>query len=83
MANGLTIKKYKMAPMPKITAETDIKSANYDAIVVVAPNVADLPIQELKDPLTAYAQVDQSGENGVFVVPSSLPSKKIVLASNS
>lgn len=68
------------SPLPKITVETDIKSVNYDAIVVVAPNVADLPIQELKDPLTAYAQIDQSGENGVFVVPSALPSKKIVFS---
>ena len=70
----------KMAPLPNITVETDIKSENYDAIVVVAPNVADLSFPELADPLKLYTQVDQSGEKGVFVVPSALPSRKIVFS---
>ena len=70
-----------MAPLPQVEVTDDIKSSNFDALVVIAPNIDNIPFDEVKQPLAAYLDVDKSGENGVFVVPSTLPSKKIVFSS--
>jgi len=67
-----------MAPLPSIEVTGDIKSANFDAVILVAPSVRNIPFEELKKPLEAYVDVDKSGEKGLFVVPSDLPSKKII-----
>ena len=69
-----------MAPLPQIEVTDDIKSSNFDALIVVAPNVDSIPFDEVKQPLQAYIDVDKSGESGIFVVPSNLPSKKIVFS---
>ena len=36
----------------------------------------------LKNPLKAYASVDESAEKGVFVVPCDLPAKKIIFSGS-
>ncbi len=59
----------------------DVKSAGYDAIVVVAPNVSAVANADLKAPLKAVVDVDKKAENGVFLVPTSLPAKRIVFSS--
>jgi leucyl aminopeptidase len=57
----------------------DLKSANYDSIVVVAPNIACLP-EEVRSPLKSVGDVDKSAESGVFLVPTSLPAKRIIFS---
>lgn len=66
--------------VPQFVTTSDLNSADFDSIVVVAPNVVGLPFKELTTPLQAYLDVDKDLEKGVFVVPSSLPSKKIVFS---
>ncbi len=66
--------------LPKVDVCTDLQSSDYDAIVVVSSSVGDLPFELLKTPLQQYAAIDASAEKGVFVVPSSLPCKRIVFS---
>lgn len=59
---------------------SDLKSCNYDGIVVVASSVDEVPFNELKTPLKAVVDLDLTAEKGVFLVPSGLPSKRIVFS---
>ena len=71
----------KMASnLPNIQVTEDLESADFDAIVVVAPSIKSIPFEKVANPLKAYIEVDKSGESGIFVVPSNLPSKKIVFS---
>jgi len=69
------------AHLPDIVATDNINSADFDAIVVVSPNVKSISLpSEVKEPLEKYASVDISAETGVFVVPCDLPARKIVFS---
>ena len=71
----------KMASnLPNIQVTEDLESSDFDAIVVVAPSIKSIPFEKVANPLKAYIEVDKSGESGIFVVPSNLPSKKIVFS---
>merc|ERR1712038_583541 len=60
----------------------NLNSSEFDAIVIVAPNVDDLPLPEdnLKENLKAHVAIDASGEKEVFIVPTSLAPKRIVFS---
>merc|ERR1712156_471264 len=66
--------------LPNIQVTEDLESSDFDAIVVVAPSIKSIPFEKIANPLKAYIEVDKSGESGIFVVPSNLPSKKIVFS---
>ena len=69
------------AHLPDIVVTDDVKSADFDAIVVVSPNVQSISLESaVKEPLEKYLSVDKSAEAGVFVVPCDLPAKKIVFS---
>jgi len=68
------------ANLPSIAITDDINSPDYDAIVVVSPDVKSISLDRVKDPLTTYLSIDKSGENGVFMVPCDLPAKKIIFS---
>jgi len=69
------------AHLPDIVVTDDVKSADFDAIIVVSPNIQSISIApEVKEPLEKYASVDKAAEAGVFVVPCDLPAKKIVFS---
>ena len=66
------------ANLPSIAITDDINSPDYDAIVVVSSGVSGIPFNELKDPITSMISVDGKAEAGVFVVPTGLPSKRLI-----
>ena len=66
--------------LPQLKVTEDLESSEYDALVVVAPSIKSIPFEKVADPLKAYIEVDKTGETGIFVVPSNLPSKKIVFS---
>jgi len=67
------------AHLPDIVVTNDVKSADFDAIIVVSPNVQSISLEPaVKEPLEKYVSVDKSAETGVFVVLCDLPAKKIV-----
>jgi len=66
--------------LPNIKVTEDLESSEFDAIVVVAPSIKSIPFEKVANPLKAYIEVDKAGESGIFVVPSNLPSKKIVFS---
>jgi len=69
------------AHLPDVVVTNDVKSADFDAIVVVSPNVQSISLESaVKEPLEKYLSVDKSAEAGVFVVPCDLPAKKIVFS---
>ena len=69
------------AHLPDIVVTDDVKSADFDAVIVVSPNIQSISIgPEVKEPLEKYASVDKAAEAGVFVVPCDLPAKKIVFS---
>ena len=61
--------------LPQLKVTEDLESSEYDALVVVAPSIKSIPFEKVADPLKAYIEVDKTGETGIFVVPSNLPSK--------
>ena len=58
----------------------DLNSSEFDAIVVVAPDVKSVAQEKLKNPLNSYVAIDKSGPKGIFVVPCDLPAKKIIFS---
>ncbi len=72
----------KMAE-PKVTPIkvcSDVKSADYDGVVVVGPSIKNLPVDVLRSPLQAFAEVDKTAEHGVFIVPGQGDVKRIVFS---
>ncbi|TRY61008.1 hypothetical protein TCAL_04410 [Tigriopus californicus] len=69
-----------VSTLPKIGLCSDLKSSDYDGIVVVSHSVDDLPLDELKRPLKAVMDVDQLAVRGLFVVPCDLPCKRIIFS---
>lgn len=72
----------KMAE-PKVTPIkvcSDVKSADYDGVVVVGPSIKNLPVDVLRTPLQAVAEVDKTAEHGVFIVPGQGDVKRIVFS---
>ena len=59
---------------------SDLESEDYDGVVVVGPNIKDIPIELLRGPLQAVAEVDNSAEAGVFVVPGQSGVGRIVFS---
>ena len=66
--------------LPNIKITEDLESSEFDAIVVVAPKIQNIPFEKVRNPLQSYLEVDKTGENGIFVVPTNLPSKKIIFS---
>ena len=64
----------------KLQISNNLKSSDFDAIVVIAPDVEKITQESVKNPLKNYISVDKSGQKGVFVVPCDLPCKKIVFS---
>ena len=60
-----TMTEPKIAPLKLCS---DLKSGEFDGVVVVGPSIKDLPHDLLRTPLQAVADVDKSAEHGVFVV---------------
>ena len=61
---------------------SDLKSCDYDGVVVVAPSVGLVPFEEVKAPLEAVTAVDAAAEKGVFLaVAPQLPGKRVVFSS--
>lgn len=57
---------------PKIAAvkvATDLKSGDFDGVVVVGASVNDIPHDVLKTPLKAVLAADAAAEHGLFVAP--------------
>ena len=70
--------------LPKVAnLETcsNLNSGEYDGIVVVAPKIEDISNEKVRQPLESFSKVDESAAGGCFVVPSGLPSAKIVYSS--
>ena len=68
---------------PKVTPVkvcSDVKSGDYDAVVVVGPSIKNLPLDLLRSPLQAVADVDKAAEHGVFIVPGQGDVKRIVFS---
>ena len=63
--NFSTMTEPKIAPLKLCS---DLKSGEFDGVVVVGPSIKDLPHALLRTPLQAVADIDQSAEQGVFVV---------------
>lgn len=59
---------------------TDLESADYDAIILVAPHHQDAH-EQLKAPLSAYFQLDASAAKGCCLVATTLPAKRLVYSS--
>ncbi len=59
---------------------SDLESADYDGVVVVGPNIKDIAIELLRNPLQAVADVDKSAEDGLFVVAGHGGVKRIIFS---
>ena len=59
---------------------SDLESADYDGVIIVGPNIKDIPIELLRMPLQAVADVDRSAEGGLFVVAGQGGVKRIVFS---
>ena len=70
-----------LAKIPNLEPCSSLDSKDYDGIVVVAPKIEDIKVEAVKQPLAAFAKVDAAAAGGCFVVPSSLPSGKIIFSS--
>lgn len=57
----------------------DVSAPGYDAVVVVAPNVSAAP-EVVRSALKAVVDVDAKAESGVFLAPTTLPSKRVVFS---
>merc|ERR1719188_225093 len=64
----------------KVEKCSDVTAPGYDAVVVVAPTVSLAP-ESVRQALKAVVDVDAKAEAGVFLVPSTLPSKRVVFSS--
>jgi len=67
--------------VPNLETCSTLDSNNYDGIVVVAPKIEHIKNENVRRPLEAYAKIDASAAGGCFVVPSELPSGKIIFSS--
>merc|ERR1719188_2774491 len=64
----------------KVEKCSDVTAPGYDAVVVVAPTVSLAP-ESVRQALKAVVDIDAKAESGVFLVPSTLPSKRVVFSS--
>jgi len=70
-----------LAKIPNLEPCSSLDSKDYDGLVVVAPKIEDIKVEAVKQPLAAFAKVDAAAAGGCFVVPSDLPSGKIIFSS--
>ena len=70
-----------LAKIPTLEPCSNLDSKDYDGIIVVAPKIADIKNEHVRQPLESYAKIDASAAGGCCVVPSSLPSGKIIFSS--
>lgn len=66
--------------LPPVELCSDLKSSAYDAIVLVTESVESLEVPDLKAAVKAVVDVDAKAERDVFVVPTTLPAKRIVFS---
>ena len=67
--------------LPPVELCSDLKSSNYDAVVVVTESVESLAdVPDVQSAVKAVIDVDAKAATGVFVVPSTLPAKRIVFS---
>ena len=71
-----------LAKIPNLEPCSSLDSKDYDGVVVVAPKIEDIKVETIREPLAAFAKVDASAAGGCFVVPSNLPSGKIMKIVN-
>ena len=70
-----------LKPLPSIMVTKDINSTEFDAIIAVAQDISSIPFGILTKPLTSYLSLDESAENGVFMVScDDLPAKKLIFS---
>ena len=70
-----------LAKIPNLETCSSLDSKDYDGIIVVAPTIADIKNDNVRQPLESYAKIDASAAGGCSVVPSNLPSGKIIYSS--
>ena len=70
-----------LAKIPNLEPCSSLDSKDYDGIVVVAPKIEDIKAETVREPLAAFAKIDAAAAGGCFVVPSKLPSGKIIFSS--
>ena len=66
--------------VPPIVVTNDLNSTEFDAIIVISPEVDSIPFDVLKRPLTPYLSLDESAESGVFMVSCDLSAKKLIFS---
>lgn len=69
--------------LPEIKLTQTLNSAEYDAVVVVAPSIAAIRQPAIKKALSVMADVDKSADSGVFLAPAADVSGKRVVFSGT
>lgn len=69
--------------LPEIKLTQTLNSAEYDAVVVVAPSIAAVRQPAIKKALSVMADVDKSADSGVFLAPAADVSGKRVVFSGT
>ena len=69
--------------LPEIKLTQSLTSAEYDAVVVVAPSIGAIRQPAIKKALSVMADVDKSADTGCFLAPASDVSGKRVVYSST
>lgn len=67
-------------PLPQVDLCSDLKSSDYDGLVVVSHTIDDLPFEDLKRPLKTLKDLDKKADKSLFVLPCDLPCKRIIFS---
>ena len=68
--SGQSFNSSKMlAKIPNLETCSSLDSKDYDGIIVVAPTIADIKNDNVRQPLESYAKIDASAAGGCSVVP--------------
>ena len=70
--------------LPSIVISRDLQSTDFDAIIVVAPDVDSISNNCLKLPLQAYISAvgrNGAGKKEMFVLPVDLPARKLIFSA--
>ena len=67
--------------LPKFEVTENLKSDQFDCILVVSPSIDEIQFKDIKDPLVKYLNIDANCEKDVFVVACPhLPAGKIIFS---
>lgn len=68
-------------PLESVPSLDDKAANDYDALVIVAPTIAQAPnFGDLHQELKAMSLVDKKADKGLFVLPSKLPINRVVFS---